>query len=161
MAVAKAQAGHILYSYYILLMLILPPAFYWVAVHPCFLCYSFEALAVGAVGRALGFEYIDAGDARNYMSPRRMSSSVCNDPPKQEADALDERSVMRYPDPYSASYCLTTSDLDGFYHLYPLCSGAKITPGCMRSNTNVGYLRVGLAFGTDGGLARGGAGEPK
>lgn len=57
------------------------------------------------------------------------------------------RAPAQMPDPYSANYCLTSSDLSGLYRLYPLCSGAKRTPGCLRSKNNVGYLRLGLAFG--------------
>lgn len=58
------------------------------------------------------------------------------------------------PSNFAANYCLTGSDLDGLYHLYPLCSGARVIPGCLRSKTNLGFLRVGLAFGARASLAR-------
>lgn len=63
-----------------MLMLILPPAFYWVAVHPCFLCHSFEGLAVSAIGQVLGFSYVDAPGAQNFKVTEPMSADVCAQP---------------------------------------------------------------------------------
>ncbi|KAG8465383.1 hypothetical protein KFE25_002690 [Diacronema lutheri] len=146
--IMRVHASHILYSYFTMLMLIFPPAFYWVALYPCFLCVSFESIATGAIGQVLGFEYNDAPDVTNYKSTERMSADVCKKPHEYIAESsADTASVVRTPSNFAANYCLTGSDLDGLYHLYPLCSGARVIPGCLRSKTNLGFLRVGLAFG--------------
>jgi hypothetical protein len=146
--VLRAHMSHIAYSYYITFMLIFPPAFYWIALYPCFACYSFESLAVGAIGQVLGFDYIDKAGANNLKLTERMSRDICQSPQSHVAEAAtDPLSVMRAPATYAANYCLTDADLDGLYRLYPLCSGAKLTPGCLRAKSNLGYLRVALAFG--------------
>jgi len=147
--IARVHAGHIAYSYSMMIMLVFPPAWYWVAVHPCFLCYSFESLAVAAVGQVLGFQYDDAGTSTNLKMTKAMDEDVCKDPTEhtKTVSAVDVYSVMNEPDTYNANYCLSPNNLEGLYFLYPLCEGAKKVPGCMRSKNNLGFLRLGLAFG--------------
>lgn len=92
---ARVHAAHILYSYFTMLMLIFPPAFYWVAAYPCFLCYSFESLAVGAIGQVLGFNYVNAADVQNFKVTEAMGTKTCSSPDNFiEETGVDSASVL-------------------------------------------------------------------
>jgi len=111
--IARVHVSHILYSYYMMLMMIFPPALYWVAVYPCFLCYSFESLCVSAIGQVLGFEYVDAPDSKNQVVSQRMGAKTCAAPQDYVKEGnIDMHSVLMTPSPYVADYCLTNSACD-------------------------------------------------
>ena len=148
------------------ILLVGPPAIYWMILLPCWDCYDFEGAATHEVGHVLGLSHPDyPREGENVWQDQMangvpMGPGVCEypwdgvrvgTPPAARLAELGETleasgvrdSIMEAFTQHNPSVCLTADDLEALNTLYPVCEGAISTsPVCEKSDYNIGWVRL-------------------
>lgn len=145
-----------------------PYLFYRQIFLPCFNCYDFEASAIHEIGHILGLSHPDQpngptaaacssqpqqcgpGSALNMMR-RPVSStdtgSACRYSFDQVEETLEPRpSAMISFTQHNPRACLTEDDLDALHSLYPDCGHAASHIVCVKTQHNIGLVRLAVYF---------------
>ena len=148
------------------ILLVGPPAIYWMILLPCWDCYDFEGAATHEVGHVLGLSHPDyPREGENVWQDQMangvpMGPGVCEypwdgvrvgTPPAARLAELGETleasgvrdSIMEAFTQHNPSVCLTADDLEALNTLYPVCEGAISTsPVCEKSDYNLSLIHI-------------------
>ena len=136
----------------VLFLLVFPPIFYDQIFLPCWDCYDFEAAIAHEVGHVLGFDHPDTSPHENLEQVGNLSNATCRSPwsvaQLTDYTQTEGGSIMHSLTRHNPVTCLSASDVNGLYLLYPVCDEYIPTDvSCSKATRLSGFLRLASVVG--------------
>ena len=136
----------------LLFFLVFPPIFYDQIFLPCWECFDFEAVIAHEAGHVLGFDHPDTAPGENLEQVANLTNATCRSPwsvaQLTDYTQTEEGSIMHSLTRHNPVTCLSKSDMNGLYLLYPVRD--EIIPtevSCSKARRLSGFLRLASAVG--------------